>query len=196
MTVTSVTRASGEDAATRFARDAEPLLDALLRRARGLTRTSADAEDLLQDTLLHAFIGFHTFQDGTDFRAWLYRILHNRWVSAYRSKQRRPVEVLVDDVTGADLAGGVARLSGAARSAETEALNGWPDHDIRSAMATLPEGFRTALFYTEVQGLTFTETAAILNVPRGTVMSRVSRGRQRLRAALADTVHAPIAQIA
>ena len=196
MTVTSAARSPGEEAAARFARDAEPLLDALLRRARGLTRSTADAEDLLQDTLLYAFTGFHTFQDGTDFRAWLYRILHNRWVSTYRSRQRRPVEVPVDDVTEGDLADGVARMSGAARSAETEALNGWPDHDIRSAIATLPQAFQTALFYTEVQGHTFAETAAILDVPRGTVMSRVSRSRQRLRIELAGSAHAPVAQSA
>lgn len=195
MTVTSVPRPTDPDAAGRFARNAQPLYDALLRRARGLTTSAADAEDLVQDTLLNAFVGYHTFSDGTDFKAWLFRILYNRWVSTYRAKQRRPVEVPVDDVADGELASAV-RLSNSSGSAESEALNRLPDQEIRSAMATLPMDFRTALFYAEVQGHTFAETASILNIPRGTVMSRVSRGRQRLRVALAESTYAPIAQIA
>ncbi|KAA0100544.1 sigma-70 family RNA polymerase sigma factor [Mycolicibacterium sp. P1-5] len=196
MTVTSVRRPTDPEAADRFARDAQPLFDALLRRARGLTKTSADAEDLVQDTLLHAFIGYHTFRDGTDFKAWLLRILYNRWVSTFRAKQRRPSEVPVDAVPESDLADSASRSSTASRSAEAEALTRLPDGELRSAMATLPENFRTVLFYAEVQGHTYAETATILNIPRGTVMSRVSRGRQRLRVALADTTHASTAQIA
>lgn len=196
MTVTSVPRPADPDAAARFARDAQPLFDALLRRARGLTKSTADAEDLVQDALLNAFLGYHTFTEGTDFKAWMFRILYNRWVSTYRTKQRRPAEVPVDDVAEGELACSAARSSTASRSAEAEALTRLPDHELRSAMATLPADFRTALFYAEVQGHTFAETATILNVPRGTVMSRVSRGRQRLRVALAESAHAPIAQIA
>jgi RNA polymerase sigma-70 factor (ECF subfamily) len=196
MTVTSVRRPTDPEAADRFAREAQPLFDALLRRARGLTKTSADAEDLVQDTLLHAFMGYHTFRDGTDFKAWLFRILYNRWVSTFRAKQRRPSEVPVDAVTEGDLADSAARSSTASRSAEAEALTRLPDGELRSAMATLPEDFRTVLFYAEVQGHTYAETASILNIPRGTVMSRVSRGRQRLRVALADTTLARTAQIA
>lgn len=196
MTVTSVPRKTDPEAAARFARESQPLFAALLRRARGLTKTSADAEDLVQDTLLHAFMGYHTFRAGTDFKAWLFRILYNRWVSTYRARQCRPAEVPVDEITEGDLAGSAARSSTASRSAEAEAMTRLPDHEIRSAMATLPATFRTALFYTEVQGHTYAETATILEVPRGTVMSRVSRGRQRLRVALAESAHAPIAQIA
>ncbi|GAY15739.1 sigma-70 family RNA polymerase sigma factor [Mycobacterium sp. shizuoka-1] len=196
MTVTTAVRPTDPDAAARFARDSQPLFDALLRRARGLTKTAADAEDLVQDALLHAFIGYHTFREGTDFKAWLFRILYNRWVSTYRATQRRPSEVPVDAVAERDLACSAARLSTASRSAESEALTRLPDQEIRSAMALLPPDFRTALFYAEVQGHTLAETATILDVPRGTVMSRVSRGRQRLRAALAESAHAPMAQIA
>src|SRR6478736_7508575 len=112
MTATSVriTSGSDEDVAARFAREAEPLFDVLSRGARRLTRSDADAEDLLQDALLHAFSGFHTFQQGTNLKAWLFRILYNRWVSTYRTKQRRPTEVPVDDVTERDLADGAARV--------------------------------------------------------------------------------------
>ena len=106
MTIASVcgTSESDADLATRFAREAEPLFDVLSRGARRLTRSDADAEDLLQDTLLHAYAGFRTFKGGTNLKAWLFRILYNRWVSTYRAKQRRPAEVPVDDIAERDLA--------------------------------------------------------------------------------------------
>jgi RNA polymerase sigma-70 factor (TIGR02947 family) len=187
MTVTAVrsTPESDGDLAARFAREAAPLFDVLSRGARRLTRSDADAEDLLQDTLLHAYAGFHTFQDGSNLKAWLFRILYNRWVSAYRVKQRRPSEVPVDAITDRDLADSAARLSTSPRSAEAEALDALPDNEIKAAMNALPATFRAAVYYTEVQGYTYAETAAILGVPHGTVMSRASRGRQRLRTALA-----------
>ena len=187
MTMTSVrsTSESDTDLAARFAREAEPLFDVLSRGARRLTRSDADAEDLLQDTLLHAYAGFRTFQEGTNLKAWLFRILYNRWVSTYRSKQRRPSEVSVDDITERDLAGSAARLPAGLRSAEAEVLDALPDSEIKAALATLPEGFRAAVYYADVQGYTYAETAAMMNIPHGTVMSRVSRGRQRLRIELA-----------
>jgi RNA polymerase sigma factor (sigma-70 family) len=177
MTIASVCSTSEPDAdlATRFAREAEPFFDVLSRGARRLTRSSADAEDLLQDTLLHAYAGFHTFKGGTNLQAWIFRILYNRWVSTYRSKQSRPLEVLTDEITDRDLAD----------SAETEVLDALPDNEIKAAMGALPESFRAAVYYADVQGYTYRETAAILGVPHGTVMSRASRGRQRLRIALA-----------
>ena len=187
MTITSVraTSESNGDLAARFTREAEPFFDVLSRGARRLTRSDADAEDLLQDTLLHAYAGFHTFGENSNLKAWLFRILYNRWVSAYRCKQRRPTEVSVDDITERDLADSAARIPAGPRSAEAEALDALPDNEIRAAMEALPEGFRTAVFYADIQGYTYAETAAILNIPHGTVMSRVSRGRQRLRIALA-----------
>src|SRR5882757_1300579 len=187
MTMTSVrgTSESDPDLAARFAREAEPLFDVLMRGARRLTRSSADAEDLLQDTLLHAYAGFGTFQANSNLKAWLFRILYNRWVSAYRSKQRRPLEVSVDGITERDLADGAAGVAAGPRSAEAELLDALPDNEIKAAMDALPEGFRAAVYYADVQGYTYAETAAILNIPHGTVMSRASRGRQRLRIALA-----------
>jgi RNA polymerase sigma-70 factor (TIGR02947 family) len=185
MTITSVSAEPDNDLAARFTHDAEPLFDVLSRAARRLTRNEADAEDLLQDTLLHAYAGFRTFQEGTKFKAWLFRILYNRWVSTYRSRQRRPAEVSVDELTERDLAGGAARMPVGLRSAEAEVLDALPDSDIRAAMDTLPEGFRAVVYLADVQGYTYAETAALLNIPHGTVMSRVSRGRQRLRIALA-----------
>ncbi|WP_197373992.1 sigma-70 family RNA polymerase sigma factor [Mycolicibacterium baixiangningiae] len=187
MTVTAVQTASEpqRDLAARFAGDAEPLFDALARKARRLTRCEADAEDLLQDTLLRAFAGFHTFQEGSNLKAWLFRILYNRWVSTYRARQRRPLEVPVDDITERELADSANRMPAGVRSAEAEALAGLPDGDIMAAMGTLPEGFREALYLAEIEEYTYAEIAAMLDIPLGTVMSRVSRGRQRLRIALA-----------
>ncbi|MGX9787685.1 sigma-70 family RNA polymerase sigma factor [Mycobacterium sp. MMS18-G62] len=176
MTVASVLTTE-KDLAARFAREAEPLFDVLMRGARRLTRNDADAEDLLQDALLHAYAGFGTFRDGSNLKAWLFRILYNRWISAYRAKQSRPSEVSVDELDLADHA---------ACSAEAEALDMLPDNEIKAAMAALPDGFRAAVFYADVQGHTLAETAAIMGIPPGTVLSRVSRGRQRLRIALPD----------
>jgi RNA polymerase sigma factor (sigma-70 family) len=187
MTITAIRSRPEPDLelAARFARESEPLFDVLARGARRLTRNDADAEDLLQDTLLHAYAGFHTFADGTNLKAWLFRILYNRWVSTYRAKQRRPAEVLVDDVSDGDLISNVARLPTGSRSAEAEVLDSLPDSEIKGALAALPEGTRSVLYYALIQGYTYAETAAILDIPQGTVMSRASRGRQRLRTALA-----------
>lgn len=188
MTMTSIRSTSEPDQelAARFAREAGPLFDVLGRGARRLARTDADAEDLLQDTLMHAYVGFGTFKDGSNLKAWLFRILYNRWVSAYRAKQCRPSEVPVDAITERDLADSAARLPARQRSAEAEVLEALPDNEIKAAMDALPEGFRSVVYYADVQGYTYAETAAILGIPHGTVMSRAARGRQRLRLALAD----------
>ncbi len=169
--------------AARFVVEAVPLLDSLGRGARRLTQSEADAEDLLQDTLLHAYEGFGSFRQGTNLNAWLFRILHNRWVSRHRYRQCRPAEVPLD-------AGGHER-SAVHRSAEVELLDVMPDGDVVAALAELSEGARTAMFYVEVQGCTYAETAGLMGVPMGTVMSRVSRGRRQLRTALAHRDHGP-----
>ena len=186
MTITSVPSTSEGDPnlASRFAREAEPLFDVLSRRARGLTRCEADAEDLLQDALLHAYMGFHTFREGTNLKAWLFRILYNRWVTAHRTKQRRPSEVAMEKVTDSEFAG-TSRLPTTIHSAEAEVLDGLPDSEIKAALEALPAGFAVAVYYADIAGYTYVETSAILDIPLGTVMSRVSRGRARLRIALA-----------
>ena len=178
MSVSSVpdTLHTDEHLAAQFARQAEPHFAVLSRGSRRLTRNAADAEDLLQDTLLHAYAGFRSFQEGSNLRAWLFRILYNRWVSTHRARQSRPSEILADELTERDVP---------ARSAEAEVLDVLPDNDIRVAFAALPVGFREAVYYADIVGYTYAEVAAILGVPQGTVMSRASRGRQRLRIALA-----------
>ncbi|MGW4097025.1 sigma-70 family RNA polymerase sigma factor [Mycobacterium sp. NPDC004974] len=190
MTLTSVpdtsdTAESDAEMAARFTREAGPLRDVLQRGARRLTRTEADAEDLLQDTLLHAYAGFRKFQAGTNLRAWLFRIMYNRWVSNHRVTQRRLAEIAVEDVTDRDLARVAVYRSDSLRSAETEALGALPDPSLTEALAELPDGYPAVLYYACVEGYTYAQTAAILNIPVGTVMSRASRGRQRLRESLA-----------
>lgn len=182
MTISAIESTAQPDPnrASRFAEEAEPLFDVLSRGARRLTRCDCDAEDLLQDTLLHAYMGFHTFSDGSNLKAWLFRILYNRWVSTYRTKQRRPAEVFVDSV-----ADGAVPMPGRMRSAEAEVLDAIPDGEIKAALEALPAGFAATVYYADIVGHTYAETAAILNIPLGTVMSRVARGRQRLRIALA-----------
>lgn len=178
--------ASDAELAARFASDAAPLFGALARRARRLALSDADAEDLLQDTLLDAYQGFRTFQDGTNLNAWLFRILHNRWISTHRYRERRPGLVPLDGIT--DTSTGPAAVH---QSAEAEVLEALPDGDVKAALATLPDGVQAAIYYVGVQGHTYAETAALMNVPIGTVMSRVSRGRQRLRIALSHLDHGP-----
>jgi RNA polymerase sigma-70 factor (ECF subfamily) len=173
------------DLSAQFVREAEPLLDALSRRAQRLTFNHADAEELLQDAMLHAYSGFRTFQPGTNFKAWIFRIQHNCWCSTYRSRQRRPPEVLTEYTDWE-----TSHAAKAGRSAEAEALASFTHSDVHAAMGTLSPAFREAMYLTIVAGYSYAETAAMMDIPLGTVMSRVARGRKRLRVALAHVVPA------
>jgi len=179
--ISTVTESDAELAA-RFERDTAPLRPVLMRGARRLTRNEADAEDLLQDALMHAFMGFRRFEPGSNLNAWLFRIMHNRWISSYRMKQRRPAEYAVESVADLDLPAAMVRST---PSAEAAVMDVFPDADIKAALEQLPEGFRIALYYADVQGLTYAETARVMGTPVGTVMSRVFRGRAQLRDTLA-----------
>jgi RNA polymerase sigma factor (sigma-70 family) len=128
---------------------------------------------------LRAYTGFHTFREGTNLQAWLFRILYNKWVSGYRAKQRRPAEATIEGVDEYESACFLTR------SAETEVFDTLADAELVSALATLPHGFAEVIYYAVIQGYTYAETAEILNIPLGTVMSRVSRAKQRLRLAYA-----------
>src|SRR5262249_46114780 len=172
------------DPSGRFVRDVLPLVDQLYRAARRYTRSTADAEDLVQETMVKAFAGFHTFTAGTNLRAWLFRILTNTWISSYRSAQRRPDEVLAADVT--DIWPSAARN----QSAELAVLETMGDEDVCDALQALPEGQRLVVYYADVEGFRYKEIAAILDVPLGTVMSRLHRGRANLRALLMNVAAA------
>lgn len=191
MTVTVIPTVHAEsesdaDRKARFVHDVWPMLDVLARGARRLTRNEADAEDLLQETLLRAYAGFHNFHEGTNLKAWLFRIQHNQWINAYRWRERRPAELLSDEITDRDVAAYGAHTSTGLRSAEAEVLDSLPDSDIHAAMSALPDGYRTVLYYSDIEGFTHAQTAAIMGIPIGTVMSRVARARAKMRLALAD----------
>jgi RNA polymerase sigma-70 factor, ECF subfamily len=171
-----------------FVDDAMQYSSQLYSAALRMTRNPADAEDLLQETLLKAYRGYHTFKAGTNLKAWLYRILTNTFINLYRQRSRRPTEVelgeLEDLYIYKRLADGAT--AGAAPSAEEEALDRFVDEDVKAAVEALPEIFRIPVLLADVDGFSYKEIAEIMDVPMGTVMSRLHRGRKALQKALWD----------
>jgi RNA polymerase sigma-70 factor, ECF subfamily len=171
----------------RFVSDALPYLDQLHDRARRMTRNAVDAEDLVQETMLKAYAGFNTFSEGTNIRAWLFRIMTNTHINCLRRAQHRPSEYLTDHITDRQLAAQDRHSSQGPRSAELEALDALPDMELADAFATLPVQFRLAVYYRDIAELRCREIAEIMACRAGTVGSRVHRARQRLRILLRTT---------
>lgn len=166
-----------------FAEDAMPLMDGLYSAAMRMTRNAADAEDLVQETYLKAFNAYERFETGTNLKAWMYRILTNSYINAYRKKQRRPDESDIDDIEDLYL---YRRLGGAesavlSRSAEDELLEMLGEDEVKLALEDLPEHYRMPILLADVEGFAYKEIAEILDVPIGTVMSRLHRGRKQLQ---------------
>jgi RNA polymerase sigma-70 factor, ECF subfamily len=180
-------QASASDLGSRFEAEALPLLPGLYSAANRLTRNAADAEDLVQETYLRAFRGFHQFQEGTNLKAWLYRILMNTFINSYRKKQRQPQTVSDEEVADWYLYSKMSE-SGLEPSAETEVIESLPDEDVQEALSSIPEQFRIAVLLADVEGFSYKEIAEITGVPIGTVMSRLHRGRKALEKRLWDVV--------
>ena len=171
----------------RFERDVLPMLPSLYGAALRMTRNPSDAEDLVQDTYLRAFRGFATFQEGTNLKAWLYRILTNSFINTYRKRQREPQTVEgPDDLDEWYLFDklGAQNVEG---SAEDQVLDQLPDDQVKKALESLPENFRLPVLLADVEGFSYKEIAEIMGTPIGTVMSRLHRGRKALEKALWET---------
>ena len=166
----------------RFAELAMEHMSSLYSAALRMTRNPADAEDLVQETYLRAYRGFDGFKEGTNLKAWLYRILTNTYINTYRAKQRRPDETDLEDVEDLYLYNRLGGLEAAraGRSAEDELMDLFTEAEIKAAIEELPENFRIAVLLADVEGFSYKEIAEITDVPIGTVMSRLHRGRKAL----------------
>jgi RNA polymerase sigma-70 factor (ECF subfamily) len=170
----------------QFAELAMPYMSPLYSAALRMTRNPADAEDLVQETYLRAYRGFGGFREGTNLKAWLYKILTNTFINTYRAKKRRPEEIDLDDNEDFFL---FRRLGGleaadASRTPESQVLDYIPDEVVKQALEALPEQFRMAVLLADVEGFSYKEIAEIMDVPIGTVMSRLHRGRKQLQKSL------------
>ena len=171
-----------------FAAQTTPLASSLYSAALRMTRNPADAEDLVQETYLKAYRGFGGFTQGTNLKAWLYRILTNTYINIYRAKQRRPDETALDEVEDLYLYRRLGGLEAAqvSRSAEDELMDWFTEDEVKGAVEDLPEQFRMAVLLADVEGFSYKEIAEILDIPIGTVMSRLHRGRKALQKGLFD----------
>ncbi|HEY3810544.1 MAG TPA: sigma-70 family RNA polymerase sigma factor [Acidimicrobiales bacterium] len=170
----------------QFAELAMEHMGSLYSAALRMTRNPSDAEDLVQETYLKAYRAFGSFKEGTNLKAWLYRILTNTFINSYRARKRRPEQTDIDDVEDLYLyrrLGGLEAVS-AGRSAEEEVLEHFTESDVKEAVEALPEQFRLAVLLADVEGFSYKEIADILDIPIGTVMSRLHRGRKALQKTL------------
>ncbi len=169
-----------------FEEQALPFMDQLYAAAMRMTRNPADAGDLVQETYTKAYAAFAQFEQGTNLKAWLYRILTNTFINSYRKNQRNPYQGTIDEIEDWQLGSAESITQGrSTRSAEAEAIDHLPDSDVKEALQSIPEDFRLAVYLADVEGFSYQEIADIMKTPVGTVMSRLHRGRRLLRDLLA-----------
>ena len=175
-----------------FAERAMEYAPQLYSAALRMTRNAADAEDLVQETMMRGYRSFETFEEGTNLRAWLYRILTNAFINRYRSKQRRPMETDLADVEDLYLYKRVTTLENAAvtLSAEDQFLDLFTDDEVKSAVEDLPDTFKLPVILADVEGFAYKEIAEMLDIPVGTVMSRLHRGRKAMQKQLYEYAQA------
>jgi RNA polymerase sigma-70 factor (ECF subfamily) len=169
-----------------FAEQAMPFAPQLYSAALRMTRNPSDAEDLVQEAFLRGYRSFSTFTEGTNLRAWLFRILTNAYINKYRAKQRRPAETDLDDVEDLYLYRRLGDIDAllANRSAEDQLLELFTDDEVKQALEDLPDNFRLPVLLADVEGFSYKEIAEMLEIPIGTVMSRLHRGRKSMQKAL------------
>lgn len=172
-----------ETLAKLFEQQAMEFLDPLFAAAMRMTRNPADAEDLVQETFMKAFAAFGRFEQGSNLKAWLYRILTNTYINSYRKRQREGFTTPVDELEDWQLPDSDGLI---ARSAEAEALDHMPPSVVKDALGELSEEFRMVVYFADVEGFSYQEIADMMGTPIGTVMSRLHRARRILRDKLRD----------
>jgi RNA polymerase sigma-70 factor (ECF subfamily) len=169
-----------------FEEQAMEHIDKLYAHAMRKTGNRVDANDLVQETYLKAFAAFDQFQQGTNIKAWLHRILENTYINQYRKLQNQPFYSPLEELEDWQLGDAESRTATSSRSAEAEAIDHLPASTVKDALQSIPEDFRAAVYLVDVEGYSYQEVADIMDTPTGTVMSRLHRGRKLLREQLAD----------
>jgi RNA polymerase sigma-70 factor (ECF subfamily) len=159
-----------------------PYRDQLFKTALRLTRSVEESEDLLQETYLKAYRHYHQFTEGTNLKAWLFRIMKNSFINTYRRNKNRPQLMDFDELR--DSGDGFEETAPTTQGPETELLGRELDHEIKDALMALPHHYRMAVLMVDLQGLSYQEVADVLAVPIGTIMSRLYRGRKKIEKAL------------
>ncbi|WP_108922488.1 sigma-70 family RNA polymerase sigma factor [Mycobacterium montefiorense] len=185
---TPVTESAAGDAELRMRFEGEviPLLSTLNHIAKQLTKNAADADDLVQETMLRAYSGFIARQSQIRTKAWFVRIMQNIWIDDYRRVQRRPIECLTGDVADWEWNARYRSASYARDAVESQVIATSADTHVREAFRALPDELRRALYYAYVEGLPHKDIAELESIPQGTVMSRLHRGRGQLRKLLTE----------
>jgi RNA polymerase sigma-70 factor (ECF subfamily) len=171
-----------------FADEAMQYAPQLLSTAMRMTRNRSDAEDLVQETMLKAYRSFGSYEDGTNLRAWLFRILTNTFINTYNAKKVRPQENDLAELESLYLYRHVGQMSDKLKgqSAEDEVFDLFTDDEVKNALEELPEAYLLPVLLADIQEFSYQEIADMLNVPIGTVMSRLHRGRKALQKSLVD----------